>query len=64
MHHIKLKARGGNDEPLNLIYLCAKCHKRAHGEVVEGSPPIDASVLKELTYIDLKQRGLPTELKI
>jgi 5-methylcytosine-specific restriction endonuclease McrA len=34
VHHIKHKASGGDDEPRNLICLCAECHTKVHcGEI-------------------------------
>jgi 5-methylcytosine-specific restriction endonuclease McrA len=30
-HHIKLRSRGGKDNPENLIWVCGKCHNYFHG---------------------------------
>lgn len=33
LHHIKFRSQGGLDEASNLITLCARCHRRAHGTI-------------------------------
>jgi 5-methylcytosine-specific restriction protein A len=35
VHHIREKARGGDDSPSNLISTCATCHREEHGVVTK-----------------------------
>jgi len=34
IHHIKLRSRGGSDEPINLMVVCLICHKN----ITENKP--------------------------
>ena len=31
VHHLQFRSRSGDDDEKNLITLCGKCHRRAHG---------------------------------
>ena len=31
LHHVKLRSRGGDDVPDNLVWICALCHRALHG---------------------------------
>lgn len=33
VHHLLYRSRLGSDEAVNLITLCAKCHRRRHGNL-------------------------------
>jgi 5-methylcytosine-specific restriction endonuclease McrA len=35
VHHVVEKARGGTDDPANLISTCSTCHREAHGVVIK-----------------------------
>lgn len=37
LHHIKTRARGGDDTPGNLVGLCRSCHRWVHDHVVEAT---------------------------
>lgn len=34
VHHIHPKSKGGENNPLNLVTLCRKCHSKAHGREI------------------------------
>ncbi|MBA3839193.1 MAG: HNH endonuclease [Thermoleophilaceae bacterium] len=36
-HHVRLRARGGRDEPGNLETLCGPCHRGVHRAGSSGS---------------------------
>lgn len=35
VHHVIFRSLGGSDDPSNLIALCQRCHKDAHGHVLK-----------------------------
>ena len=37
LHHIIPISKGGNDEYYNLLYLCRKCHRLIHKEILDRS---------------------------
>ena len=48
VHHIKWRRHGGQDEPINLMTVCKRCHMVLHyGYCPEGIP---------LTFTELKNR--------
>jgi len=36
IHHRRMRSQGGGDEPANLLYVCAACHRFIHDHPAES----------------------------